>query len=601
LYDPTSQKIVVRRDVVFDESKLGLPKSNEQHDIEKPDELSVTLDLSPPVDSVASNIEPRRTSRVIQPVIRYGIDEYCSNVEHEHQAFTAGSTVEPLTYPEAISSPQSKQWVDAANNEYQSLMENKTWELVQLPPGRQPISSKWVFKIKSKPDGTVDRYKARLVARGYTQKQGIDFDETYAPVVHRTSLRALLSYGLNHNMIMHQMDVVTAFLNGQLAEEIYMTQPEGFVSPGEENLVCKLNRSLYGLKQSPRCWNQVLDEYLKSLGFFQSSADQCVYVRNTNGVKTLLAVYVDDIVLLSDNEQSMSEIKTALSSRFQMKDLGQLHFCLGINMVFSDDSIKLSQPHYTQQILDKYNMRNCNSVSTPMATDVKLVKDDGSNAVDKTVYQSIVGSLLYLSTATRPDIAYAVGVLSRFTSAPTQTHLTAAKRVLRYLKGSIDQGLVYTKSDSLPVGYSDSSWADDETRHSTSGVVFMHANGPISWQSKRQSVIALSTAEAEYVAAYEATREAAWLRQLFRDISSIDSKPLTLYIDNQSAICIANNTATSKRTKHMDIRYHYIREEIADKHIATIYCPTQDMIADILTKPLSRDRFMTLCALLGVN
>ena len=600
LYDPASKQVVARRDVVFDESKLGLPKVDDKTVAEGFDiSGKQSLELSLPDNSVSQDSSgPRRSMRDRHEPVRYGIHEYCSNVEH--QALHVSEVIEPTTYKEAIAGPQATQWADAANEEYQSLIENETWELVPLPPGRKPVSCKWVFRVKSKADGTIDRYKARLVARGFSQQPGVDFDETYSPVVHKTSLRALLSYGLSRNMVIHQMDVVTAFLNGELSEDIYMSQPEGFISPG--NLVCKLKRSLYGLKQSPRCWNTVLDTYLKSLGFHQSSADSCVYVRNHDNEQTLLAVYVDDIVLLSDSEKSMHDIKSALNQRFKMKDLGQLQYVLGISVTTRDDSLKLSQPQYVSQMLSKYGMTNCNPCSTPMATDVKLVKNDGSKAADKALYQSIVGSLLYLSTATRPDISYVVGVLSQFTSAPTQTHLTAAKRVLRFLKHTPELGIIYSKSESSsPVGYSDSSWADGEARHSTSGVVFMYGDGPVLWLSKRQSVVALSTAEAEYIASFDATREAAWLRQLYHDITNSDCSPLTLYIDNQSAICIANNTISSRRSRHMDVRYHYVREEVQNNHIQTVHCPTEQMIADILTKPLPRYRFDQLQAMLGVG
>ena len=235
-----------------------------------------------------------------------------------------------------------------------------------------------------------------------------------------------------------------------------------------------------------------------------------------------------------------------------------------------------------------------------MAVDVKLVKDDGSKPTDASLYQSIIGSLLYAATSTRPDIAHAVGVLSKFNCSPTETHLTAAKRVLRYLRGTPDFGIRYKKSDKPPVAYSDASWAENESRQSTSGVVFMHCDGPISWISKQQSTVASSTAEAEYISAYEATKEAAWLRQLYKDIDGAPSPPITLNVDNLSAISIANKTETGKRSKHMDIKYHFIRQEIMNNHVTTQHCYTDNMIADVLTKPVNRDRFEKLRDMLGV-
>lgn len=589
LYDPATHQIVIRRDVVFDEDKLGIPKSKES----QCENNSLTLSVDIP-DASSDQLMTRRSERSRNPVTRYGIDDYVN-----HVACLARDVIEPQSISEAMDSPQSKQWLEAAKQEYDALMNNETWKLVKLPSGRQAIGSKWVFKVKHKPDGSVDRFKARLIAKGFSQKPGIDYNETFSPVVHRSSLRALLSYGVNRGMMIHQMDVVTAFLNGKLSEEIFMTQPEGFVVAGKTDLVCRLDRSLYGLKQSPRCWNQVLDDHLQSLGFVSSGVDQCVYVRNDKNVKTILAVYVDDIVILSDTQQSMTEIKESLSSRFLMKDLGQLHFCLGISTEFTETSLKLHQKHYIQQILEKYGMSECKPVATPMATDVQLVKEDGSKPVERILYQSIVGSLLYASTATRPDIAYAVGMLSKFNSSPTETHLTAAKRVLRYLKGTPDLGITFTKSNKRPVCYSDANWAEnDENRHSTSGNVFLSSNGPISWVSKRQSTIALSSTEAEYIAAYDAAREAAWLRQLLTNITNERPKPLMLYMDNQSAMSIANNTNVNKRSKHMDIKYHYLRQEVRNHKIYTQYCCSEDNIADIFTKPLSRQRYETLRSVL---
>lgn len=595
LFNPTTSQVVVRRDVVFDENKLGVPKLKE---IES-EKNSQTLTVDVPVASSDQSIVTRRSERNRFPTIRYGIDDYVN-----HVACLASNVIEPQSMLEAMNSPQSEQWLKAAEEEYNALIENQTWALTQLPPDRKVIGSKWVFKAKCLPDGSVDRFKARLVAQGYSQQPGIDYDETFSPVVQRSSLRTLLSYGLNRGMLIHQMDVVTAFLNGTLTEEIYIKQPNGFVSPGNEELVCKLNRSIYGLKQSPRCWNMVLDEYLKSLGFVSSGADQCVYVYDDSNAKVILAVYVDDIIILSDTEKSMQDIKQSLNKRFKMKDLGQLHFCLGINAEFNGTTLKLHQKHYVHQILEKFGMSNCNAATTPLAIDVQLVRNDGSKPVDPTLYQSIVGSLLYASTATRPDIAHSVGVLSKFNASPTETHLTAAKRVLRYLKGTLDHGITFYKSSdvSLPMIYSDANWAEnDENRHSISGNVFIYNCGPISWLSKRQSTIALSTTEAEYISAFDATREAAWLRQLLADVTGHKVPPIKLYIDNQSAISIANNTNVSKRSKHMDVKFHYIRQEIQNQRIVTEYCPTDSMIADILTKPLSRNRFMTLRDMLGVS
>lgn len=590
LYDPVSGKVVVRRDVICDESKLGIP----QVSTSKRADNTEAIDVEVP----EHEISPGRPVRTRQPIKRLGIDEYVNAADH--YACSVIDVIEPLSLSEAKSSQHAEDWLSAAGSEYQALIDNNTWQLVELPPDRKPIGSKWVFKAKYSSDGSIDRFKARLVAKGYAQKAGIDFEETYSPVVSFNSLRAALSHAVDRDMHIHQMDVVTAFLNGNLDEDIYMTQPPGFVKPGQDKLVCKLKKSLYGLKQSPRCWNTVLDGFLKSLGFLQATADQCIYTRLASNVQTIIAVYVDDLVIMSETTAELDNVKSSLSSKFKMKDLGEIHHCLGVSIARGDKSLKLSQSLYIQQLLKRFNMEDCNPVGTPAAVDVKLQKEDGSKPANQPLYQSIVGSLLYAACATRPDISYAVGVLSKFNAAPTETHMTAAKRVLRYLKGSAEYGIVYKKSQSAPVAYSDASWADDnDSRRSTSGNVFLKSEGPISWFSKQQRVIALSTAEAEYIAAAEATKEAAWLRQLLTELGGLCDEPLTLHIDNQSAISIANK-ATSKRSKHIDIRYHYIQDEIVNKHISTSYCPSTSMKADILTKALPRDRFIALRDMLGM-
>jgi hypothetical protein len=515
----------------------------------------------------------------------------------------SATIVEPLSLSEVQTSVNRDDWVTATECEYKALMENDTWELVNLPPERKAIGCKWVFKAKQAPDGSISRFKARLVAKGYSQKAGVDYDETFAPVVHRSSLRTLLSDAVERDMIIHQMDVQTAFLNGTLSEDIYMSQPEGFAEPGKEQLVCKLNRSLYGLKQSPKCWNTVLDEYLKSIGFKQSAADNCVYIRWNGEEKMMIAVYVDDLVMMSDSELQMKEVKKALSSRFKMTDLGPLHHCLGIVVERGHNSLRLSQKPYIEQLLKKFNMESCNPVSTPAACDVKLVHEDGSEPADPSLYQSIIGSLLYAAVSTRPDISEAVGVLAKFNSCPTSTHMTAAKRVLRYLKGTMHLGLVFAKktNDKQMIGYTDADYASDADRHSKSGVVFMNTGGPISWSSKKQSTIALSTTESEYIALFEGVVECVWLRQLLSDIGHSNPHPTTINVDNQSAIAVANNRKTSKRTKHLDIKYHYIREKIDGNDVSTVYVPSDKNIADIFTKPLPRDRFVALRDMLGLG
>ena len=388
-------------------------------------------------------------------------------------------------------------------------MQNETWELVELPEDREAIGCKWVFKVKYTSSGEIERFKGRLVAKGYAQKHGIDFDETFSPVVRFSSVRALLAFGVQKDMLIHQMDVVTAFLNGELSEEIYMQQPNGYVITGKEHLVCKLKKSLYGLKQSPRCWYNAFHMYVESIGFQQSTADPCVYIRLRDG--TVVAVYVDDLIVLSKTIAEMQDVKKKLSERFKMKDMGKLHYCLGISISHDEENhcIFLQQKQYILKMLKRFGLAEAKTVSTPADLNVTLVKDDGvSKDVDSTLYQSMVGSLLYAAMATRPDIAQSVGVISKFNSNPSEAHLTAVKRVLRYLKRTVDLALKYQKQeDESLIGYSDADWAGDcDDRHSTTGNVFLMAGGAVSWLSKKQAIVALSTSEAEYVALSSATQ-----------------------------------------------------------------------------------------------
>ena len=405
-------------------------------------------------------------------------------------------------------------------------------------------------------------------------------------------------------MLIHQMDVVTAFLNGTLDEEIYMQQPECYVEPGKEGLVCRLKKSLYGLKQSPRCWNNFFKEFMLSLGFVQSVADPCVFIRVLNDKLTIVTVHVDDLILLTDTEKEMIDLKTSLANHFKMKDMGVLHYYLGVSVTIKDGVLQISQEQYIGKIMRKYKLQDCKTVSTPMDLNVKLVKDDGYSKpwpVDVVQYQSMVGSLIYAAIATRPDIAYAVAALAKFNSSPTEAHLTAVKRVFRYLKGTAQLRLQYQETDVNVVGYSDADWASDsDDRRSTSGNVFVMSGDAISWTSKKQPTVALSTSESEYIALCFATQEAVWLRQLMKELQIDCTTATTMYEDNQGAIAMSRNPVLHKRTKHIDIKYHFVREKTQDGTIELKYCPTNEMVADILTKPLSKGQFEYLRCKLGL-
>ena len=506
---------------------------------------------------------------------------------------------------EALASRDKAKWRDAMEKEMESLHTNDVWDLVKLPKDRKAVGSKWVFKLKVGPDGLVERHKARLVAQGFSQKHGLDYDETFSPVVRFESLRTVIALAVQNGMKLHQMDVTTAFLNGELEEEVYMKQPEGFAAKGQEDLVCKLKRSIYGLKQSPRCWNSALDNQLKQMGFVQVKGDPCLYMAS-EGEMFFIAVYVDDIVLAGKSNKQIAEVKQTLAKQFQVKDMGELHYFLGVKVVQDKESggVCIGQPVYAANILQKFGMEHVKPVNTPVDSSMKLVKaTEEDECVDQKLYQSAVGSLLYLSTATRPDITYAVSNMAKYSAKPTKQHWIAVKRIMRYLKGTLNYGLLYSKDGSTEcVGFSDADWGGDlDDRKSTSGYLFQLSGAAVSWRSKKQTCVALSTAEAEYMALASAAQEAMWLRQLTTDLKSKPTGATVIFEDNQSAIGMAKNPQFHGRSKHIAIKYHFIRENVCNNTVELRYCRTNDMIADMLTKGLHGEQFAKLRHMAGVR
>lgn len=597
LYDPIKRKVFYSRDVKFSESsKDGVKEEpntkDENKDADK--ERLVEFDC---IDNTEEETTPnlRRSERERRPPDFYGELATIANSESR----------EPATAREALAGPDTDKWKGAMEKEIESLHENQVWDLIELPKDRKAVGSKWVFKLKTDADGAVARYKARLVAQGFSQKFGLDYDETFCPVVRFESVRTVIALAAQHGLQLQQMDVTTAFLNGELQEEVYMKQPEGFAVRGKEHLVCKLNRSIYGLKQSPRCWNAVLDDKLKRMGFAQTTGDPCIYTA-LEGEMFIIAVYVDDILLAGKSDERMTQVKEALAKQFKMKDMGELHHFLGVKIIQQPEAgrVWIGQPAYTRSVLEKFGMENSKPINTPVDVSMKLVKaTDDSEKVDQAEYQSAVGSLLYLSTRTRADIAYAVGSVARFCAEPTKQHWMAVKRIMRYLNGTLELGMLYSEAEKKEcVGYSDADWAGDlNDRKSTSGYIFQMSGAAISWRSKKQTCVALSTAESEYMALASAAQEAIWMRQLLSDIKSKPTGATLIFEDNQSAICMTKNPQFHGRAKHIDIKYHFVREQVTNGNIELKYCSTDDMIADILTKGLNYTQFSKLREMAGVK
>lgn len=545
IYNKTSKKVVIAKDVIFLGSKAA---SN-------------------------SDTEKEKCLAVKEAVLHYG------------------STVIPYTYAEAMTSPEAEKWVEAMQEEYASLMENDTWILEDLPPGKRAIKCKWVFATKEGVDGQIIRYKARLVGKGFSQIEGIDYHETYSPVIRYNSIRMMIAIAAHLDLKISQMDAVTAFLNGKLNEEIFMEQPEHFNDGSEK--CCKLIKSIYGLKQSSRIWNETLNEALMCFGLIRSNVDQCLYHMVKNEQILIVAIYVDDILIFSNQEDLEKEIKISLKSKFKMKDMGEVASILGIRVIRDRNAktISLDQTAYVNRILKRFSMQNCNAVSSPLEAGQRISKEmcakseAEKQAMVDVPYRQAIGSLMFLAQITRPDISFPVNLLSRYCESPGMGHWGAVKRILRYIKGTMDYKIMYDgNKEEILYGFSDADWAADlDQRRSTTGYVFTLCGAAISWACKRQSTVALSSTEAEYMATVATIQEAIWLKSLHNEVFA-DWEFVKIFCDNKGAIMVLNNNSYSSRTKHIDIKIKFIREHIENKNIELEYLPTTDMPADILTK-----------------
>ena len=424
---------------------------------------------------------------------------------------------DPETFSQAISCNESELWYNAMKDELDSMKSNEVWDLVELPKWVQAIGCKWVYKTKRDSLGNIERYKARLVAKGFTQKEGIDYTETFSPVSKKDSLHIILALVAHLDLELQQMDVKTTFLNGDLEEEVYMKQPEGFSSREGEHLVCKLKKSIYGLKPASRQWYYKFHGVITSFGFIENPMDQCIYQKVSGSKTYFLVLYVDDILLATNDKGMMHGVKQFLSKNFDMKDMGEASYVIGIK-IHRDRSrgiLGLSQETYINKILERFWMKDCSPSVAPIMKGDKLSlnqcpKNNLENESMKNIpYASVVGSLMYAQVCTRPDIAYAVGVLGRYQSNPGVDHWRAAKKVMRYLQGTKDYMLMYRQTDNLDlVGYSDADFAGCvDSRKSTSGYIFIMAGGAVSWRSVKQTLIATSTMEAEFVSCFQATSQ----------------------------------------------------------------------------------------------
>ena len=639
-YDTTAKRLFVSRDVQFVETSPIFENSNqgeilsdfvplpevaaniEQQSIaptiQHPTEASVESTINQVVQESAPNIDiseqttlPRRNPPrerhppakfrdYIAAAVRYPPEKFLSyqNLSTSHLAYlTAISSVhEPKNFHEANSQPM---WRKSMDDELKALEETNTWNIVHLPPGKHVVGCRWVYRFKFNPDGSIERPKSRVVAQGFTQHFGVDYKETFAPVAKMSTVKVLLSVAANHGWSLSQMDVKNAFLHGELEEEVYMKIPPGHPLCGDPSRVCKLNKSIYGLKQSPRAWHAKLSSTLEDLGFTRSSADSSLYVQTGQTEKLMVLIYVDDLIITGSNADSIAALKKKLQGKFPVKDLGPLKYFLGIEVATSRKGLFLNQRKYTIDLLRDSNMLNSKPANTPF--DSKLQLDKLGDPLDSpNYYQKLVGKLIYL-TITRPDISFAVSLVSQHMHAPTVVHLCMVKRILRYLKKTIGRGIVMRRNGHTDIiGFSDSDWAGNTIdRRSTTGYCMFVGGNLVSWKSKKQPVVARSSAEAEYRAMAAASCEMVWLKNLLTDLGFSPTSPMKLFCDNQAAMHIAANPVFHERTKHIEVDCHFIRQQVQSKVIQTHYIRSSDQLADAFTKVLSSTVFHRLMFKLG--
>lgn len=631
LLDTKTRKVLISRDVVFLENSIQrkytmVPLTENMNNVDKVsaddtnninesigvtnestrelDNSSITLSDDDDVETFFSDDDslyvPEKEINISGPS-NITLRNKVGNRKHESNTYLCqGGEHEanetPMTYREALSSLDKDKWKKSIEEELKAHSKNETWELVKKPDGVKTIGCKWVFKVKDAPSGPL--YKSRLCAMGCSQKHQVDYTETFSPTVRYDSVRVLLSKVCQDNLKMIQFDVKTAFLYGNITEDIYMTPPDGLDVP--KGHVCKLKRSLYGLKQAPRCWNQKFDSVLKKFGFANSHSDKCIYTGQLNGVKVYLILYVDDGLIISKDKSVLNKVIEDLKENFEIKVCEPKNF-VGLEIERGENYMFLHQTTYVQKLLNKFNMTNANGNSTPVETGIKLEKN--TLELDRNIpYREAVGSLMHLAIVSRPDIMFAVSLVSRYLDSYDNSHWNAVKRIMKYLKETSDYGLYYTPTDNnILECYCDSDYANDtETRRSMTGYVFIKNGAAVTWASQRQQTIALSTTEAEFMAACSATKEVIWLKRLLLDVDEYNQNSVNLNIDNQSAISVIKNENYHKRCKHIDIKYKFVKEKYENKEIVLNYISSHEQSADIFTKPLPKCKFQYLRSKLGI-
>ena len=577
-----------------------------------PSEVSDSIGVNTSDANSRQYVLPNRSTRgkpaktyepTLQAKAKYPVTNFMSTkrLSKSYESFVnqISAVSVPNKVQDALGDPK---WRKAMDEEMEALQKNNTWELVSLPHEKKAVGCRWVFTVKHNPDGSVSRYKARLVAKGFTQTYGIDYDETFAPVAKMNTIRVLLSLAANLNWPLKQFDVKNAFLHGELVEEVYMDLPPGYKTAPSGNFVCRLRKSLYGLKQSPRAWFGRFSQFMRKIGYKQSNSDHTLFLRHQQGRVTALIIYVDDMVVTGNDTIEMDRLQKQLATEFEMKDLGTLKYFLGIEVARGSEGIYLCQRKYILDLLAETGMLDCTPIDTPIEQNHRLAEYPDQVPTDKPRYQRLVGRLIYL-THTRPDVAYAVSVVSQFMHNPSVDHMDAVVRILRYLKSAPGRGVMFSKHSSIleVCGFTDADWAGNITdRRSTSGYFTFVGGNLVTWKSKKQKVVARSSAEAEYRGMAHGVCELLWLKNVLQDLGVKPKCAMQLYCDNKAAIDISQNPVQHDRTKHVEVDRHFIKEKLDAKIISFPFVPTEEQLADILTKGVSKKAFYDSLGKLGM-
>jgi hypothetical protein len=662
--DPVSRKIIISRDIRFDESSFDtklLPLTEVlTNDLSIPLSSSISTpivapasfpvsdslpvhsppsslpDLSPPSSPTPSSPKLlylpalpalsvpslRRSTRIRKQSVK--LNDYHVFVTRDDPDLcfltTTPSAYENLivTFDQAM---RDHGWHDSMRAELGSISNNQTWTLEELPTGIKPINSQWIFRLKPRIDGLPPIKKARLVAMGNQQKDGIDYLETFAPIINWVTIRTIVALVATNQWQIHHMDVRTAFINGNLKETVYMRQPRGFIEIGKEHLFCRLQKSIYGLQQSPHTWYEIIDLELTTFGMLRNQHNANMYHLHQNGATVILMVYVDDLFITGNSDLLVSTVKQFLQHTFSMTDLGLIKRYLGVSFEYLLQGIFLHQQDYAHSILKEFGMLDYRPAKVPMPEGTILLTDMLSPYVDSTYYCKLLGKLIFL-TITRANIAYAVNRISSYMAHPQQAHLDAVLHIIRYLQGTLDTGILYHKSlPSQLTGFTDADWGSClETRRSIGAYIFTLGHGPVTWMSKKQLTVARSSTEAEYRALSDGAQEGIWLSRLLKElnISPCPTFPLNqgsqeittnlstpsvlhMHCDNQGAMKLAKNPVFHTHSKHIKIHHHFIWERVSEGEIGLSYINTKSQPTNILTKPLGRVKFETHWTAIGLH